>query len=78
MSDVVVFMFAAVTLMFSILRFVVPVSGKVNRADIFKDLAHIWVGVLLGAAIATGNLVDWVLPTLITVVEVVAFIARKK
>ena len=30
-------------------RFFVPVSG-LDSADIYKDIAHIWVGILVGAA----------------------------
>ena len=39
------------TIAFGILRFIVPVSGAINKAAIFKDLAHIFVGGLFGAAI---------------------------
>lgn len=40
------------TIAFGIARFIVPVTGAINKADIFKDMAHIFVGGLFGAAIA--------------------------
>ncbi len=40
---------AAVTLAFAIARFIVPVHG-LDHSDIFKDFAHIWVGILVGGA----------------------------
>lgn len=80
-----------ITMTFAFLRFVVPVSGKLNKRDVYKNLAHIWVGILLGIAIAsTGvafNAAGW--PTFdfngwywglaigLTAVEVVAFIVRR-
>lgn len=39
------------TVVFGVARFVVPVAGAINKADIFKDMAHIFVGGLFGAAI---------------------------
>lgn len=36
---------------FGILRFVVPVEGVIAKEDVFKDLAHCYVGGLFGAAI---------------------------
>lgn len=68
---------AGISIVFAALRFVVPVSGKVNRADIYKDLAHIWVGVLFGVAIAECAWQFWALPIALTVVEVIAFFSRK-
>ncbi len=44
---------ALLSLMFVIARFVVPVEGRIDHADIFKDLAHVFVGGLFGAAIIT-------------------------
>lgn len=35
---------------FAIVRFYVPVHG-INNADVFKDMAHLFVGGLFGAAI---------------------------
>lgn len=81
----------AVTAAFAILRFVLPVSGSVNHADIFKDLAHVWVGILFGVGLsrimATERGEDLrarhvnegfflILGILLTGVEVVAFAAR--
>ena len=39
------------TLAFGVARFIVPVTGAVEKADIFKDCAHVFVGGLFGAAI---------------------------
>lgn len=38
---------------FGIARFIVPVEGKISHEDIFKDLAHIFVGILFGVAICS-------------------------
>lgn len=65
-----------VAAVFGILRFLLPVAGKVNRADIYKDLAHIFVGFLLGYGFADHA--GWWLAGALTVLEVVAFIVRKK
>ncbi len=80
-----------VSVVFGVLRFVVPVSGKIEQRDVYKDLAHIWVGLLFGVAIAFSLVepvirefyVDsvhryWLLPIALTVLEVVAFIVRRK
>lgn len=64
-----------VSVVFGVARFVVPVSGAINRADIYKDLAHIWVGILIGVAIERPEL--WWLPAGLTVLEVVAFVVRR-
>lgn len=64
---------------FGILRFTLPVEGRIEHADIFKDLAHVFVGGLFGAAIAKNN--DrclWIVAVGLTVLEVVAFIVRKQ
>lgn len=66
----------AVSIAFGIARFIVPVSGKVNKADVYKDMAHIWVGVLIGIAVMDRSL--WYLPVALTLLEIVAFVARKK
>lgn len=39
-----------VTIVFATARFIVPVTGKINKSDIFKDMAHIWIGILIGIA----------------------------
>jgi len=44
------------TISFVILRFIVPISGVINKADIFKDVAHCFVGGLFGAAILATTL----------------------
>lgn len=65
-----------VTVLFGVLRFVVPVEGKINKQDIFKDLAHIWVGLLIGVAFFKPEV--WFLAGGITALEVVAFFVRRK
>lgn len=62
---------------FGVARFIVPVSGRVNRADIFKDLAHIWVGLLIGVAIVLGGWL-WLLPVALMVLEIVVFVVWRK
>lgn len=70
--------FSPVTLILAMLRFIVPVSGKINVGDIYKDLAHIWWGILFGFAIGYGSWpVGWLAVGLLAV-EVIAFIARRK
>lgn len=68
----------AIAVVFGILRFVLPVEGVVNKRDVFKDLAHIFVGVLFGLAMAFNELAWWLLPIALTALEVVAFVVRKK
>lgn len=65
-----------ITIIFGILRFILPVSGEINKKDIFKDMAHIWVGILFG--LAYGGQTSWWVPIGLTALEVVAFIVRKK
>lgn len=81
-----------ITLAFAVLRFIVPVTGGVNQADVFKDLAHIWVGGLFGMAIIQtkfdripndsyeaypSSVILWCFAIGITIVEVVAFFVRQ-
>ena len=47
-----IYLVAVVTVIFAVLRMVLPSSGHVNHDDIFKDLAHLYVGGMFGAAIA--------------------------
>lgn len=81
-----------ITLTFSVARFIVPVTGQVNPRDVYKDLAHIWAGILFGVAglllLVLHGVVDpltlaenfgvivW-LPIAFTAVEVVAFVFRR-
>ena len=81
-----------VTICFAVARFLVPVSGQINRGDIYKDFAHIWVGFLFGAAygmtgyvprddggfeiVTTGEI--WALAVFLTAIEVVAIIVRRQ
>lgn len=77
-----------ISALFAVARFVVPVEGRIEPADIFKDVAHIWVGVLFGVAGAISMLRRnsewkdykynwWVLPIGLTIIEVIAFFVRK-
>lgn len=65
-----------ITASFGIARFFVPVSGKINNGDIFKDMAHIWVGILIGITIMDTRY--WILPAGLTLLEVAAFVIRRK
>jgi hypothetical protein len=69
---------ALVALVFGFLRFVLPVSGHLNQGDVFKDLAHVFVGLVIGLALATRNRWLWGIAVGLTVLEVVAFVARMK
>ncbi len=69
----------ATCLVIGFLRFTLPVEGKVNKKDIFKDLAHIWVGFLIGMGVGTQSWCPYgCMAATITALEVVAFIVRKK
>lgn len=74
------------TLAIAIGRFIVPVQG-LNGQDVFKDVAHLTVGVLFGVGgkiladdyVATERLkpnLPGVLALALTAVELVAFITR--
>lgn len=79
------------TVGFAVARFTLPVSGLDSR-DMFKDLAHIWVGCLLGAAVFAPSynqdrsdypndagdrkILLWILFCGLTLAEVVAFLFR--
>ncbi len=65
----------AVCILFGGLRFVVPVSG-IHAADTFKDAAHVFVGGLFGAAIATRRRDLWAMAVGLTLVEIVAALVR--
>lgn len=64
---------------FAVARFLVPVEGKINNKDIFKDTAHLFVGFAFGCAYhAWSDWELWAIPIALTVVEVIAFVVRKK
>lgn len=69
---------AAVAIVFGVLRFVLPVEGKINKADIYKDLAHLFVGGVFGAGLGTGEAGYFWIAGVLSVLEVVAFNVRKK
>lgn len=58
------------------LRFKLPVSGGINHADIFKDIAHLFVGFCIGFGFYDEW--GWWLAGGLTVLEVVAFVIRRK
>lgn len=76
---------------FGIARLTMPVVSEVHREDIFKDMAHLFVGGLFGAAVfatglrrrfnvstvSTAKKRFWYLAIGMTVLEVVAFIIHK-
>lgn len=66
------------TIVFGILRFVLPASGEINQADIYKDCAHLFVGGLFGAYFASKRLPYLLLALALTVLEVVAFFVLHK
>jgi hypothetical protein len=67
----------AVAVAFGVARFIVPVEGRINPADIFKDAAHIAVGLMFGYAIGKRRWELWSIPSALTAVEVAAFFIRK-
>lgn len=73
---------------FGVARLVMPTVSEIHREDIFKDMAHLFVGWLFGAAmLAVGyrrsnpwdsdfsqdSKLYWFLALAMTVLEVVAF-----
>lgn len=68
----------AVSVVFGVARFIVPVEGKIIKGDIYKDMAHLWVGGLIGAAIASQDKAIAGLAIALTMLEVVAFLIRRK
>ena len=50
-TNVVIFVAVA----FGIARLVMPIESEVHKEDVFKDFAHLFVGALFGAAIATSS-----------------------
>lgn len=74
-----------IALAFGVARFVVPVEGTIVRQDIFKDLAHVFVGFAFGWAFYTPEQfrlwgfggVNWIIPAILTLVEVIAFVVRQ-
>ena len=68
---------------FGVARFLVPVTGELNQADVFKDVAHVFVGILFGYAGAASTVFNnkiriyaWGLALGLTTLEVVAFFLR--
>ena len=61
------------TAAFAALRLLLPSHG-LSPQDTFKDLAHVYVGGLFGAAIGTRRKSLWAMALGLTAVEVVAAI----
>lgn len=72
------YFWAAVAVLFGVLRFVLPAEGGINQADIYKDLAHLLVGGFFGAYFASKRNPYLVLALALTALEVVAFFVRHK
>ncbi len=53
-------------IIFAVLRFALPSAG-LNSNDIFKDLAHIFVGTLLGAALCGVRRGGWLFGAMVVV-----------
>lgn len=58
-----------------VLRFTLPVSG-LKQEDLFKDLAHVFVGILFGIAIVSKTRESWAMAVGLTILEVVAAFSR--
>lgn len=50
---------ALLTAAFGIGRFFMPATGQIHNDDIFKDVAHLFVGGLYGAAILATFVHNW-------------------
>ena len=72
-----IYVLLLITIGFGIARFIVPVEGKINKRDIFKDMAHLFVGFVFGYAANGSDWEPWALAVGLTVLEVVAFLVRK-
>lgn len=60
-----------ISIVFVVFRFTLPFEGVINKADIFKDMAHLWVGFTFG--LGTTNRKYLYLGVLLTILEVIAF-----
>jgi len=59
---------------FGFLRFILPSTGQIHNDDIFKDMAHVFVGGLLGVGFT--NKYYRFLGISLTLLEVVAFLTK--
>lgn len=64
-----------ITIAFVVARFIMPFESVVHHDDIFKDMAHLWVGFLLGTGIYKRPYLY--LGIAATVAEVIAFFFHK-
>lgn len=62
------FFVIAVCVAFAVLRLTLPVRG-LDARDVFKDLAHVWVGFLIGAR-------RWKAAGILSLVELLAAVLR--
>lgn len=74
-----------VALTFAVLRFTIPMPGlDLSIASLYKDMAHIFVGVMFGAAIVSTiawgwkSVWVWILAAGLTLVEVAAFFILRR
>jgi hypothetical protein len=52
MREITQVVVAAICLLFAHERLQVPPPSVIHREDIFKDVAHLWVGAMFGAGLA--------------------------
>lgn len=76
MSKLTLIVISLVTVGISIARFFLPSNGF-QKEDIFKDIAHLYVGGMYGAWMATGERHYRNLALVLTAVETIAFFAGK-
>lgn len=67
-----------VSLAFGAARLALPSHG-VSADDVFKDFAHIWVGILIGVAVALGRKSKfyWFLVFALTCLELAAALLKR-
>ena len=61
------------TYVLCVLRFALP-THNLNPQDIFKDIAHVYVGILIGLASKHKSI--WFLVAILIIVEVIAVIIK--
>lgn len=73
-----IWVLAVLWIAFAVSRFAfLPAKGTLGLA-IYKDLAHVFVGFLFGAAAFTGSGCLWGMAGGLTAVEIAAFVVRRE